>query len=252
MNLAFLFLAAVVYAGPPQAAEHPVPLPADVDATQCAECHAEKQQGKHVHTAISMGCTTCHSVETKDGSTRISLTAPPEELCLTCHELAKAENEGVLHRPYEQKRCIVCHDPHSSDFNAQTRAPMNNLCLACHGERVVTGETVELFGPKKLDAAEFNQIPKIGLDRGQRTGHPFLEHPVTGKSDPLSKGQPMSCLTCHQPHAAPLPKLLDNSWRQIEICDKCHEAARADEHKEQKEPKQEKSPTTRQNEKGKP
>jgi predicted CXXCH cytochrome family protein len=121
-----------------QLGEHPVPLEKNFDAAKCVDCHAEKQQGKHVHTAISMGCTTCHSVASTGEKTEITLTAPPEQLCATCHEQKK---EGTLHGPYAQNQCLTCHDPHASEFPAQTRAASNTLCLGCHADRPVRGKT---------------------------------------------------------------------------------------------------------------
>lgn len=221
MVLAFLLLGQ-------QEAEHPVPLPADVDSAKCLECHEEKQQGKFVHSAIAMGCTACHKVETKNETTRIGLIAPKTELCTTCHELEKAE---TLHGPYEQKQCFLCHNPHSSENPGHTRAPLNALCLGCHGERTAQGEDVELFDSHRLPARTFEQIPKIVLDR-KHEGHPFMEHPVADRPDPLRKGQQMSCLSCHMQHAAHLPKLLPDAWKEISVCDKCHDAAKAEKHKE--------------------
>lgn len=224
--LAFLFLLQ-------QGAEHPVPLPADINAAQCLECHTDKQQGKYVHTAVSMGCTACHQVETKNDTTKIGLIAPGGDLCLTCHEQTK---EGTLHAPYEQKQCLTCHNPHSSDNPGHTRAPLNGLCLSCHGERAAQGENVELFDSQTIPAEALKQIPKIVLDRRQREGHPFMEHPVTDRPDPLRKGQQLSCLSCHMQHAAPLPKLLPEEWKEIAVCDKCHDAAKAEKLKEKEKP----------------
>jgi len=59
-----------------QAAQHPVPLDKNVDPAKCAECHADKSKGKHVHSAIAMGCTTCHEVATAKGVLLIFLTSP--------------------------------------------------------------------------------------------------------------------------------------------------------------------------------
>jgi hypothetical protein len=49
----------------PQAVEYPVTIPPNSDASQCVTCHADKTQGKHVHAAMAMGCTTGHSITTK-------------------------------------------------------------------------------------------------------------------------------------------------------------------------------------------
>ena len=67
LRSSFLTLIAVIlllFASPSIADlhQHPVLLPANVDPSKCLECHNDKTAGKYVHTAISMGCTTCHAV----------------------------------------------------------------------------------------------------------------------------------------------------------------------------------------------
>lgn len=203
-----------------QADEHPLPLPADFDPAECASCHSDKQKGKYVHTAIGMGCGTCHQVETQEETTQVILTAAREELCGICHEKGEEQN---LHAPYAENQCVVCHDPHTSEFPAELRAETNALCLACHLSRPAGGKMVSLFESETIAFAEFKNIPKIGLDRSRRVGHPFLSHPVADHSDPLRAGETLSCLSCHLPHTAPLPRLLRAEWKGLEVCDRCHD-----------------------------
>jgi predicted CXXCH cytochrome family protein len=162
-------------------------------------------------------------VSTTGEKTEIGLTASPIELCAACHDAGK---EPEKHAPYAQGHCILCHDPHTSEFVALTRAPTNTLCLACHGGRPANGATVSLFEEQKISPDEFNRFPKILLDRNEHFGHPFLEHPVTGGPDPFREGRSFSCLSCHLPHGAPQPKLLLPAWQKLEVCDNCHEAAK--------------------------
>jgi hypothetical protein len=56
-------------AGQAGAAKHPVPLDPKADSAICLSCHEDKTKGKSVHSAIAMGCLSCH---TKFGSTGIS------------------------------------------------------------------------------------------------------------------------------------------------------------------------------------
>ncbi len=37
-----------------QAGQHPVPLGKSAGAAKCIQCHADKAEGKHVHSAIAM------------------------------------------------------------------------------------------------------------------------------------------------------------------------------------------------------
>src|SRR5438477_33744 len=79
------------------AAKHPVPLDATTDAATCIGCHQEKATGKSVHSAIAMGCTSCHEIRVNKDVTRVKLiTTTPSSLCLTCHaEKNAAEIKGA-------------------------------------------------------------------------------------------------------------------------------------------------------------
>jgi predicted CXXCH cytochrome family protein len=207
---------------PALAAEHPVPLPKDVQDKNCLECHDDKTKGKAVHSAIQMGCSTCHSVKTQGDTTTVQLIAPKNELCFTCHDKSKEE---VLHKPYEQGQCTTCHDPHSSDFPKQTRAETNSLCLACHAARKVEGEKVTLFAAQEISAQDFGEIPKILPNDKVVIGHPWASHPVGGMPDPTNPAQKISCLSCHEQHASSQQSLVRVSKdAKNDICGVCHQA----------------------------
>lgn len=221
-HVIFFLLLALAWGWPAAAAEHPVPLPKDVQDKNCLECHEDKTKGKAVHTAIAMGCSTCHSVKTEGETTTVELVSPKNELCFTCHEKSKDE---VLHKPYAQGQCTTCHDPHTSDFAKQTRAEGNQLCLACHLERRTTDTTVKLFGSQEIPDTEFQQVPKISLDPTAKFGHPMGMHPVTDYANPAT-GEKISCLTCHNQHASPNQDLIqmayDKNKKAVDMCDGCH------------------------------
>jgi predicted CXXCH cytochrome family protein len=169
------------------------------------------------------GCTTCHNVQTDGKKTTITLLAPAPQLCQTCHSPIEGK---VKHEPYEKGQCLFCHNPHSSNYIAHTRAPTNKLCLGCHGERKVTAANVPLFDGKAVPVAEFEAAPKLQLDPSGRVGHPFLGHPVKGYPDPFHKGQPFSCVSCHSPHATAMEYLLTDMWKSVKVCDQCHQAVK--------------------------
>lgn len=221
-HVLFLLLLVVACGLPAAAAEHPVPLPKDVQDKNCLECHEDKTKGKAVHSAIQMGCSTCHSVKTEGEATTVELVAPKNELCFTCHEKSK---EQVLHKPYEQGQCTTCHDPHTTDFAKQTRADGNQLCEACHLDRRTTDVKVKLFGTQEISDTEFQQIPKISLDPSGKFGHPMGMHPVADYANPAT-GEKISCLTCHNQHASPNESLIqvayDKNKKPVDMCDACH------------------------------
>ena len=105
--------------------EHPFIEPRDIKRETCLTCHPEKKQGKFVHTATRTGCENCHAVTSERNRTAITLIATGGQLCVRCHEV---KTEPVLHGPYKDGQCLFCHDPHSSEFRAQTRlAPESTM-----------------------------------------------------------------------------------------------------------------------------
>jgi predicted CXXCH cytochrome family protein len=204
-----------------EAIEHPFIEPKDVKPETCLTCHPEKKEGQFVHTAVRMGCQNCHQIISEKNKTTITLFAAGGDLCARCHE---AKQDPVLHGPYKNGQCLICHDPHSSQFEAQTRSAGNSLCLECHGPKRVTADTVSLFSFQKISKAEFLAIPKIELDPTLGFGHPCATHPVAQVADPLRLGERMSCLSCHTPHASTLPNLLVMAKGGGDVCEACHRA----------------------------
>jgi predicted CXXCH cytochrome family protein len=209
-------------------AEHPYIEPGQIKSATCLMCHASKQEGKFVHPAIAMGCESCHQVSSEHETTAITLVAPPGKLCAKCHELKEAR---VVHGPYKNVQCVICHNPHSSEFPANTRAETNTLCLSCHGvdrpsvKVNAATQTVDLLGGQTLNLAEYRRAPKISLDPTGRFGHPWTGHPVAERPDPLRPGEKMSCLSCHTPHTSDLVERIRTPAKgKPDICDACHEA----------------------------
>jgi predicted CXXCH cytochrome family protein len=204
-----------------ESVEHPYIEPKEIKSATCLTCHPEKKEGKFIHTAVRMGCENCHQITSRKSSTTITLLATGGSLCAKCHE---AKREAVLHGPYKEGQCLICHDPHSSEFKAQTRSAGNSLCLECHAPKPAAGGTVSLFSLQGVSKAEFEAIPKIKLDPTLRFGHPCGAHPVAEAADPLHEGEKMSCLSCHAPHGSALPNLLVLAKGGGDLCQACHPA----------------------------
>src|ERR1019366_589381 len=132
------FIVVLILAGRVSAAKHPVPLDPKADSSTCLACHEDKSKGKSVHSAIAMGCTSCHEIRVNKDITRVKLiTTTPQSLCFTCHADKDASTlKGTVHPP-AVRDCIKCHDPHESDNKNQLLKPTSgdekqNLCLSCH------------------------------------------------------------------------------------------------------------------------
>ena len=216
----FLFLALVLFATRTAAASstlHPVPLDKNVDAAKCLECHTDKAKGKSVHSAMSMGCLTCHEVRVNKDITRVKLiTATPASLCFTCHDDKKpASIKGTIHPP-AIRDCLTCHDPHVSDNKNQLLKPMSggekeNLCLTCHQ----TGLNVPAKGSRHA-----------ALDMGCDTchvSHKTGSEPTVENHNHLTKSAPALCLDCHDAKDADLQKAHNNQPFATSNCLECHD-----------------------------
>ena len=73
-SLGFVVLVLTFASSAMIAATHPVPLELNMDTPKCLECHENKGKGKAVHSAIQMGCKTCHEVRIAKDVTRVKLT----------------------------------------------------------------------------------------------------------------------------------------------------------------------------------
>lgn len=222
---------------------HPVPLDKNTDSAKCLECHADKAKGKFVHTAISMGCTSCHEVRVNRDVTRVKLvTATPYGLCLTCHkDKNAAELQGTVHPP-AVRDCLKCHDPHESDNKNQLLKPAtgdqkDNLCLSCHNTGLNVPEKGSRHAALDMGCDTCHVTHKTG-----EPGNPEFDFHLTKsppalcidchdvKDEGLQKAhqnQPFAtanCVQCHNPHQSALPKLMARfthppfADKQCEVC----------------------------------
>ncbi len=195
---------------------HPVPLEKNTPSAKCLECHVDQTKGKSVHSAMALGCTSCHEVRVNRDVTRVKLiTTTVYGLCLTCHvDKDATQIKGAVHPP-AVRDCLKCHDPHSSDNKFQLLKPMSggakeNLCLDCHA----TGAHPSAAGSRHA-----------ALDLGCDTCH------VTHKTgDPLNlefkfhltKTVPALCVDCHDVKDANLAKAHQNQPFESADCLACH------------------------------
>lgn len=227
---------------------HPVPLDKNVDSTKCLECHDDKSKGKSVHSAIAIGCLSCHEVRVNKDVTRVKLiTTTPYKLCLTCHtEKDATKIKGTVHPP-AVRDCLECHDPHTSDNKNQLLKPTSgdkgqNLCLDCHSVGLNVPETGSRHAALDLGCDTCHTIHKTGPDLTTED-HFHLTKAVPAlcadchdlKDAGLGKAhrdQPFgtaNCLTCHDPHQSTAPKLMAKFMHPPfaeKSCDTCHSPAK--------------------------
>ncbi len=190
--------------------DHPYLGTEDLKSETCLKCHPTKNKGKFVHPAVAMGCLGCHQAVSANDKTTISLMAAGGELCAKCHESSK---DPVQHGPYKAGQCLLCHNPHAGEYQAQMRAPVNTLCLSCHmlnqpgAKANVDDKTVSLPGGQTYDLASWERAPKIGEDHGANNISHLPSGTATSKK-PEKPGSDLDCLSCHDPHASQTNHLL--------------------------------------------
>ena len=64
-------------------------------------------------------CTVCHVSQTQGDMTTMSLLMPKDKICYACHAESAALRQ---HTPDSKKKCLECHDPHSSGARMLLRA----------------------------------------------------------------------------------------------------------------------------------
>ncbi len=184
--------------------EHPFIEQKAIKSETCLTCHPTKEEGKFVHSAVGLGCQNCHRVSSEDNTTTINFVAVGGDLCAKCHEVKKAL---VIHKPYHDGECLICHNPHASEFRAQARASVDSLCMSCHGigrpdVRVnAKAQTVSLLDGRTYDLRSFEQAPKVGGGHAQINMPPRAGRATLTKA-PKKADAAQSCISCHDPHAS--------------------------------------------------
>jgi predicted CXXCH cytochrome family protein len=196
----------------------------------CTTCHddvANDLKAAVQHAPVQSGeCLTCHDPHKSEQAGL--LKGAQGELCVTCHDgVADALKKASVHAP-AASRCSTCHNPHGSAKAMLLWEAPNALCQACHAlPAVVPG----MPPPEKVTVGERAVIVKAELPLSKQTnldsagrGHPLVNHPTSGPSDPLKKDRPFTCVSCHAPHGSATPKLIAFELKPGEgVCQKCHE-----------------------------
>lgn len=169
------------------------------DQSTCFPCHARVTAVKEVHGPAALwACTRCHDARRTPG--RYATPDPVLPLCFSCHAEQKERFYGsrYQHGPTATGLCTICHSPHGTEEQFFLKKTAWELCTTCHAEKA-SGRHVISWGPQ-----------------GQG-------HPTRGRPDPNRPDRELSCASCHNPHAAPGPKLWNfqaTDW--LELCRNCH------------------------------
>jgi predicted CXXCH cytochrome family protein len=175
----------------------------DNPSSLCLNCHAdieEKFTLPYLHGPFAIkDCKACHDPHASDFPYQLKCNGR-QELCLECHQELKdrLESSSSIHKAIKKKGCLVCHNPHAAKYSPllKIKKEGNFLCLSCHRDKA------------------------IGT-----LGHPVMNHPTKGVTDPLAPERDLGCYSCHDPHASIGPSLLKGK-SYGETCKLCHKWVR--------------------------
>ena len=75
-------------------------------------------------------CGACHEAAATN-----ALVAPRDQLCFRCHEIRL--DKRYIHGPVAAGGCLVCHDPHSSQYRYLLVSESDSFCFYCHDRATV-------------------------------------------------------------------------------------------------------------------
>jgi predicted CXXCH cytochrome family protein len=204
----------------------------DANCSTCHDPHASNGDGLlHVnqHEPYAAGdCATCH------GQGESYKVDDVQRLCLRCHrELIDDLAMPFRSHMVNEGSCVNCHNAHVASQENLLAAPMETLCLRCHFTDEETGGKIEGWVTHEGTACMECHVPH-GANNAQylKTTMPELclgchanshngSHPVGAEIiDPRTNEQ-VTCLSCHQMHAAPFPQYLPLD-PGFELCILCH------------------------------
>ncbi len=195
----------------------------------CAECHKALTAKKFRHTLFKDGaCGDCHVPSDKAGDCPKpvgkgwQLKQREPELCLKCHD--GLASDMAWHKVVTMRGCTACHDPHSSDYKKELKAPPAKLCYQCHARKdsglvthavVVRGQCIGCHDPHNGLARHLLKDEPGAVCAECHDAKKLM--PNLQQHAPVAKAR---CPECHDPHGSSQKAMLVASGK--DLCLKCH------------------------------
>ena len=210
----------------------------DVPNANCVSCHDPHAQpkGRHglllpaVHLPFARGdCTECHTARG-----RSTLKQTGAALCVTCHPSGAWSTRKNKHAPLASERaCLSCHGPHGGTAAPTLVASRETLCFDCHDRKQFEGRIVHAalkrgcttcHDPHGSDGPGLLKEKEVAT-LCQKCHADLSKHFHRTTSDrPGPDGKPMTCTSCHSPHAAEIDGLLLKDPKR-DLCVQCHDSS---------------------------
>jgi len=197
----------------------------------CLKCHSEKRKDKSIekfidmskkykHKPVKENCLNCHEHHSSRYKKLLKSKDANFGLCIKCHNKEKMDKKVInyMYVKYRHgaimdkkgKRCLACHDPHSSSYKGILKKNRVDVCLECHNKSLKSDED-----GKKL----------MNMEKHLKT-HKNWHKPI---KKPKKEG---GCPACHNPHGSNHFSILKDSYtkkfygnftKKGFICFDCHD-----------------------------
>ena len=193
----------------------------------CQQCHNDLVALKIVHAPATESCESCHTANEnehpQEGVKGFQLADEATALCFYCHEEFSETN---IHAPAESGECVMCHNPHSSNYpSLLTASSEKALCLQCHEMEIPNTDVVH-SPVEKGKCSECHDPHQSNESAFLKTSKPDLCYTCHKQIKELASASNKhavfedDCFNCHQPHSASAKSLLMEPMPTL--CYNCH------------------------------
>ena len=171
----------------------------------CHDPHVSETAGLLHENSVEKQCETCHEKILK----RINHEPFDQGFCTSCHDPHEADNNLFLTGGEESEHCFTCHDKVKNTLASEAfdHAGIAYQCSACHSAHSTDSPNLLKGTPEELCSA--CHAEKMAAMKNSSVGH-----------DAVLKGE--RCFQCHAPHGSDHPKLL-RAGDQTATCLQCHD-----------------------------
>jgi len=201
---------------------------AQMDCLECHNPHHSKVAGlirENSHEPFTTGkCSTCHNQQ------------KGVKLCLSCHpQVMETFNQPINHvtTDTEHSFCFNCHTPHASQQKGLILGYPGEACRKCHAgkfERRSKSLHVHPNAQRCVDCHQLhgsNKPAMLKQDSNQacvncHEKHSNFSHPTGDEAHDPRNGQPMDCISCHDPCNGTMFKYNLRGTSDKGLCIQCH------------------------------
>nr|WP_320050972.1 cytochrome c3 family protein [uncultured Desulfuromonas sp.] len=202
-----------------------------LERVDCLECHQPHKSQRisllreTLHQPFADGeCQSCHARNND------------LNLCLSCHEdVLSSFNHQFSHRVVgnQVNGCFNCHSPHASRQQGLIKEAEGQACRQCHEGKFQRREKSLYLHPGANTCVNCHQLHGSDLPAMRKKDndsacischerHSNFSHPMGDKALDPRNGQPMNCISCHDPCNGTMFKYNLRGTSDKGLCILCH------------------------------